>query len=150
MDELIKRIIEIAKEYKQEHKRSLGVTGEIGEHIVSEQFDLQLADYQQEGYDAKTKDLRKVQIKSRIFKDGIGRVGKVKDGEYDKLLVASFDDDFKILDAYVVDKNVMEKEFEDYLKNNGQDGKNLRNPSWSKIQQIGTTLKNKDGSWGAV
>lgn len=147
LNPLIQKIIEVAKEYRRVYQRPLGVMGEVGEHIVANQFQLELADFQNPSFDAISKNSgRKIQIKSRIFsRPSTDTVGKVKEGGFDDLLVASFNQDFTLMDAWLVDSKNLEANLT--TRRNGQV---RRDPPLRLIQRIGKSLKKTDGGWLSI
>lgn len=145
-DKLLDEIIEIAKKYKKKYKRPLGITGEIGERIIERIFDLDPADHLTKGYDALSKkSQKKIQIKSRVGLKDSSRIGKISNNNYDVVVVASFSEDYELLDVHIVEKSELNKEFRKYStrakKMKKEEGKNARNPSYGTIKRIGKSLK---------
>jgi hypothetical protein len=147
LNPLIQKIIEVAKEYRRMYQRPLGsITGDIGEHIVAHQFQLELVDYQTPSFDAISKSSgRKIQIKSRIFsRPKTDTVGTVKEGGFDDLLVASFKE-YLLMDVYLVDSKTLEANLS--VK---KDGAKRRDPHLYLIQRIGKSLEKSDDGWFSI
>ncbi len=67
VEDIVESIIPLARRWKLATGRSLGVTGEIGEHLACKTMGWSLAAHLQKGWDAIGEDGRKIQIKSRVL-----------------------------------------------------------------------------------
>ncbi|MBT9130093.1 MAG: hypothetical protein DDT41_00357 [candidate division WS2 bacterium] len=107
----IKGVIGIALEYENltGGKRSLGITGEIGEILVSYHLGLQLLlDPLSKGYDAIDKDGLRVQIKTRHSKSrkipkNNKRTGNFSKHSFDYALLGLLNNYYELSEVYKVD-----------------------------------------------
>ncbi len=80
----------VAGRYRRLTGKPLGITGEVGEFIAADLLHLTLTQARQPGYDAISKDGRKIDIKSRcVLADSSRsqRVGRIRlDHEWDKVI----------------------------------------------------------------
>ena len=116
----------VAKRYRQLTGKPLGLTGEIGEVLAADILKLKLSDARQPGYDAVSKDGRRVQIKSRCIllnaKPG-QRVGSIRlDHDWDTVALILMDEDYEPLEIFEADRKSIERE----LRRPGSKARNER------------------------
>jgi len=129
---LIMAIIKNAIQYEALTGRKLGITGEIGEVLVSEKLKLKLlADPQTAGFDAVKNNMH-YQIKSRRVEHNRGKIGKFSKHKFDYAILAVLDKNYKIKELYkrrYKDLEPVLRKFKD------------RNPSFSAFKNIAEKLK---------
>lgn len=100
-DELIERVVLLAREYRRRFGKSLGITGEVGEYKASKLLGLKLASSNiNEGYDAIDRDSKRVQIKSRILSRSSERTGVFSNYNFDYALLVLMSEDYKVTQIY--------------------------------------------------
>ena len=68
-EEIIEAIIPLAVRWKKATDRSLGITGEVGEHLACKLMGWSLAVHLQAGWDATDTQGNRIQIKSRVLQN---------------------------------------------------------------------------------
>ncbi len=109
--DLMERAKRLAKEYRRQTGRPLGVTGEVAEYEACRLLGLCLAPARQEGYDAvrQTPDgTRRVQVKGRVLlpdaKPG-QRLSKISlKHDWDSTIVVVLDEDLEPIVMYEADR----------------------------------------------
>ncbi len=82
VERILEKARDVARDYYAVTGKPLGLTGEMGEYIAAKRLGLTLAPARTAGYDAKDRQGRRIQIKSRVLpsfkKLGGQRVGSIK------------------------------------------------------------------------
>jgi Family of unknown function (DUF6998) len=86
--------------------------GDYTEWLVSKALNLQLAENSKTGYDGVTKEGVKIQIKGRRVTANnnsrqLSAIRKYDDRDFDKLAAVIFDDNFNILEAFLIPHEVI-------------------------------------------
>ncbi|MBA7690434.1 hypothetical protein ES703_98960 [subsurface metagenome] len=100
-DELIERIIPLAKEYRRRFGKSLGITSEVGEYKAAKLLKLKRAPGNiQRGFDAIDEKGRRVQIKSRVSHRSQERTGLFNNFDFDYALLVLMSEDYEVTEIY--------------------------------------------------
>ena len=116
IQDVIQTATTVAKRSRQLTGKPLGITGEIGEVLGADLLGLDLADARQAGYDAISKDGRRVQIKARCILSSSKRsqqVGSIRlDHEWDTVALILMNEDFEALSIYEATRPAIEAALE--------------------------------------
>jgi len=106
-DQLMEQIMRLAQEYRKRFGRPLGITAEVGEYLTCRVLNLNREQsHIQQGYDAKDKAGRKVQIKARIYNKGSRqRTGRFQNFDFDYAVLTLLDTDFEPKEIYKVEQD---------------------------------------------
>jgi len=124
--DLIQPVIDVAIRYEQimDHKRKLGITGEVGEIKACLKFGLSLMlDSQSAGYDAIDSEGKKVQIKTRRSELGKKltnptRLSSFSRHEFDYCLLLILDKDYGIEEIWRADAASLKSSIERHERRN--------------------------------
>jgi hypothetical protein len=130
-----------AKRYRELTGRPLGITGEMGEILAAELLGLKLAPARQPGYDAISRDGRRVQIKSRCIPPDakpVQRIGQIRfDHDWDTVALILMNEDFEPLEIWEAQREHVRLE----LERPGSKARNLRGAlGVNKFKQIAELL----------
>lgn len=111
---VIQEAKKVAKQYRQLTGKPLGITGEVGEFIAANLLGLELTEARQPGYDAISRDGRRIQIKARcVLPDSSKsqRVGRIKlDHEWATVILVLMNADFEPIEIYEAKRTDIERE----------------------------------------
>ncbi len=145
---LLSQAKRIAKEYREETGKPLGITGEVAEYEAARKLGLDLCEARQPGYDAiRTREnkVEKIQIKGRRLpadaKRG-QRVGSIRlDHEWNFVVLVLLDGDFEPLEIYEAARSNVEQA----LKKPGSKARNERGAlAVSKFKSISRLVWSRD------
>jgi hypothetical protein len=101
---ILKQVKMLAKEYRDVFGRPLGVTGEVAEYEACRHMNLRSMPPRHAGYDAETREGRKIQIKGRVRLPDTSpsqRVGSIRfNHEWDEVWLVILDEDFDAIGIY--------------------------------------------------
>ena len=138
----------IAKEYREETGKPLGITGEVAEYEAARKLGLDLCEARQPGYDAiriRDNRIEKIQIKGRRLpadaKRG-RRVGSIRpDHEWDFVVLVLLDGDFEPLEIFEANRSNIELA----LKKPGSKARNEKGAlAVSKFKSISRLVWSRD------
>ena len=138
---IVESAIAIAKEYRLITGKPMGITGEVGEFLVADLMNLNLMEARQPGYDAVSKNDRKIQIKARCIipgKKGSQRLGSIKlDHSWDTVMLIIMNMDYEPQEILEAKRNSIKKE----LTKPGSKARNERGAlSINKFRSIATSV----------
>jgi len=124
--DLLSPVIESAIRYEEimDHKRKLGITGEIGEVKACFKYGLKLIlDSQSAGYDAIDADGKHVQIKARRSELGKKltnptRLSSFSEHPFDYCLVLLLDNNYEIYEIWKAESGVLQPVIKKYRRKN--------------------------------
>jgi hypothetical protein len=133
--ELVRKAIPIALNYEKlmHGKRKLGITGEIGEILISNQLGLELAlDPRAEGFDAIDNAGRKVQIKTRRSESeelpkNSGRISRFSKHKFHYALLVILHHNYSLYEVWKADYHKLNPLIEKQKR---------RNPTLSSFKKI--------------
>lgn len=140
LNELVQSAIELARRYREITGKPLGITGEVGEILAADLFDLDLQGPRTPGFDAKSSDGKRIQIKTRCIQLGkpMGRMGSIKkDSEWDAVMLVILNQDLKVHEVYECDRvPIIEA-----LEKSGSKARTVRNSlNINTFKRIGTQI----------
>jgi hypothetical protein len=148
MGELLSQAKRIAKEYREETGKPLGITGEVAEYEAAHKLGLDLCDARQPGYDAirpRGNKTERIQIKGRRLPEDAKpgqRVGSIRlDHEWDLVVLVLLDEDFEPLEMYEANRS----DIEQALNKPGSKARNERGAlAVSKFKSISRLVWSRD------
>lgn len=127
--DLLSRAIQIAKQYREETGKPLGITGEVAEYEAARKLSLELSQARQPGYDAVRRQgckVTKIQIKGRrVPRDARRgqRIGSISlDHEWDSIVLVILDEDFEPIEMWEATRSDVERA----LQKPGSKARNIR------------------------
>lgn len=113
-NQLIENIIDLSLEYKKRFRKSLGVTGEVGEYKASQLLNFKRAPGNiNEGFDAVDLKGQRVQIKTRIYLRNNERTSAFTNFNFDYALLVLLSDRYEITQIYKANCKDIQKEIEE-------------------------------------
>ena len=98
-DQLIDQIAATAVEYRDRFNKNLGVTAEIGEYKAAKLLKLTRTEGNiNEGFDARDKNNKRVQIKTRILTKKSQRTGIFSNHVFDYALLVLLSNTYKVIE----------------------------------------------------
>ncbi|MBA3428822.1 MAG: hypothetical protein H0U07_09650 [Actinobacteria bacterium] len=87
--------------------------GDIAEAIVAAHFEGERGGFSQAGWDVKTPDGERIQVKAMRTTPTSKRrnVSPIRDSDYDSVVIVVFDEDFKVLEGLKLTREVVEELF---------------------------------------
>ncbi len=140
--DLIQSVVELATQYEKmmDHKRKLGITGEIGEVKACYKYHMRLMlDSQSAGYDAIDNEEKKVQIKTRRSELGKKltnqtRLSSFSRHEFDYCLLLLLDKDYDIYEIWKAEAPALDSVIENHKR---------RNPPLASFRRVGEKIFDK-------
>ncbi|OGM89114.1 hypothetical protein A2108_01945 [Candidatus Wolfebacteria bacterium GWA1_42_9] len=117
----VKQLIRVAIDYRNVTGRNPGVTGEIGEILVSDKLNLFLVtDQINAGFDAVNSIGKKYQIKTRLIIGGKikGRLSTVSKHKFDFAVLAILNEGYQIIEMYKIGYKKLSQLAEKYKRRN--------------------------------
>ncbi len=137
-EDIIEAIIPLAVRWKKATDRSLGITGEVGEHLACKLMGWSLATHLQAGWDAADTQGNRIQIKSRVLqkhKDGSPTMGTLDlRQEWDQAALVIMNDHFQVQSIWLAEGQEA-REAQDICRNPRGDAKGLAIKTFKKISR---------------
>ena len=135
-EEIIEAIIPLAVRWKTATDRSLGITGEVGEHLACKLMGWSLAVHLQAGWDATDPQGNRIQIKSRVLqkdRDRSPTMGTLDlRKEWDQAAIVIMDDHFRVQGIWLAEGQDARKAQENCPNSDG-DAKGLPIKTFKRI-----------------
>lgn len=87
--------------------------GDIAEAIVTEHYGGERGSFSQAGWDVKTQDGERIQVKA-MRRTSTGKrtnLSPIRDSEYDSVVIVLFDEDFRVTEGLKLAREVVEELF---------------------------------------
>lgn len=87
--------------------------GDIAEAIVAAHYDGERGAFAQAGWDVKTRDGERIQVKAMRTTETTKRrnLSPIRDSDYDSVVIVVFDEDFRVLEGLRLTRDVVEELF---------------------------------------
>lgn len=87
--------------------------GDIAEAIVAQHYGGERGSFAQAGWDVKTPDGTRIQVKAirQTSTNKRSNVSPIRDSDYDQVVLVVFDEDFLVTEGWVIDRDTVEELF---------------------------------------